>query len=205
MALEKEEQPEEEWGREEEEEVEEEEEEEGKNSAGTFEGESLSEHTAGKASSLHARWRKQQATSGALADVSAVLGSWRLVVERLSVLFLRLLLSLQRLQRLLWWLLELHILKIVSSYMIWMSVKEVRVKVAAVGRPYACLTPPAPSFSRCVCSTCCLWCAWPWLCPAGPGAPWWPGCAPFGHARWPFVRCCTSWTSSSPTRATAPR
>lgn len=61
MALEKEEQPEEEWGREEEEEEVEEEEEEGKNSAGTFEGESLSEHTAGKASSLHARWRKQQA------------------------------------------------------------------------------------------------------------------------------------------------
>ncbi len=53
--------------------------------------------------------------------------TWRLVVDRLSVLFLRLLLSLQRLQHLLWWLLELHIVKIVSFYIIWVSVKEVRI------------------------------------------------------------------------------
>ncbi|KAM8730910.1 piezo-type mechanosensitive ion channel component 2-like [Acanthopagrus schlegelii] len=62
-----------------------------------------------------------------LSDPMAVLVSWRLVVDRLSVLFLRLLLSLQRLQHLLWWLLELHIVKIVSSYIIWVSVKEVCV------------------------------------------------------------------------------
>ncbi|XP_045899373.1 piezo-type mechanosensitive ion channel component 2-like isoform X2 [Micropterus dolomieu] len=62
-----------------------------------------------------------------LSDHIAVLVSWRLVVDRLSVLFLRLLLSLQRLQHLLWWLLELHIIKIVSSYIIWVSVKEVCV------------------------------------------------------------------------------
>ncbi|KAK2859745.1 hypothetical protein Q5P01_004365 [Channa striata] len=60
-------------------------------------------------------------------DHLTVLVSWRLVVDRLSVLFLRLLLSLQRLQHLLWWLLELHIVKIVSSYIIWVSVKEVCV------------------------------------------------------------------------------
>uniref|UniRef100_A0A3P8W8C0 Uncharacterized protein n=1 Tax=Cynoglossus semilaevis TaxID=244447 RepID=A0A3P8W8C0_CYNSE len=54
-----------------------------------------------------------------------VLVSWRLVVDRLSVLFLRFLLSLQCLQRLLWWLLELHIFKIVSCYIVWVSVKEV--------------------------------------------------------------------------------
>ncbi|XP_029385544.1 piezo-type mechanosensitive ion channel component 2-like isoform X2 [Echeneis naucrates] len=59
-----------------------------------------------------------------LSDPMTVLVSWRLVVDRLSVLFLRLLVSLQRLQRLLWWLLELHIVKIVSSYIIWVSVKE---------------------------------------------------------------------------------
>lgn len=47
-------------------------------------------------------------------------------MDRLSVLFLRLLLSLQRLQCLLWWLLELHIVKILSFYIIWVSVKEVR-------------------------------------------------------------------------------
>lgn len=56
---------------------------------------------------------------------STALVSWRLVVDRLSVLFLRLLLSLQRLQRLLWWLLELHIIKIVSAYIVWVAVKEV--------------------------------------------------------------------------------
>ncbi|XP_072235133.1 piezo-type mechanosensitive ion channel component 2-like [Leuresthes tenuis] len=62
-----------------------------------------------------------------LSDHLTVMVSWRLVVDRLSVLFLRLLLSLQRLQRLLWWLLELHIVKIVSSYIIWVCVKEVCV------------------------------------------------------------------------------
>ncbi|KAM9337588.1 piezo-type mechanosensitive ion channel component 2-like [Symphorus nematophorus] len=62
-----------------------------------------------------------------LSDHITALVSWRLVVDRLSVLFLRLLLSLQRLQHLLWWLLELHIVKIVSSYIIWVSVKEVCV------------------------------------------------------------------------------
>ncbi|XP_047423768.1 piezo-type mechanosensitive ion channel component 2-like isoform X2 [Mugil cephalus] len=60
-----------------------------------------------------------------LSDHLTALVSWRLVVDRLSVLFLRLLLSLQRLQRLLWWLLELHIVKMVSSYIIWVCVKEV--------------------------------------------------------------------------------
>ncbi|XP_069368065.1 piezo-type mechanosensitive ion channel component 2-like isoform X1 [Paralichthys olivaceus] len=62
-----------------------------------------------------------------LSDHITALVSWRLVVDRISVLFLRLLLSLQRLQRLIWWLLELHIVKIVSSYIIWVSVKEVCV------------------------------------------------------------------------------
>ncbi|XP_063768773.1 piezo-type mechanosensitive ion channel component 2-like isoform X2 [Eleginops maclovinus] len=52
--------------------------------------------------------------------------SWRLVMDRLSVLLLRLLLSLQSLQRLLWWILELHIVKITSCYIIWVCVKEVR-------------------------------------------------------------------------------
>lgn len=46
-------------------------------------------------------------------------------MDRLSVLFLRLLLSLQTLQRLLWWLLELHVVKVVSFYIVWVSVREV--------------------------------------------------------------------------------
>lgn len=78
--------------------------------------------------------------SAADARVSSALVSWRLVVDRLSVLFLHLLLSLQRLQHLLWWLLELHIVKIVSSYIIWVCVKEVRL----LPRPRAPRVP-APS------------------------------------------------------------
>lgn len=82
-----------------------------------------------------------------LTCLSPALVSWRLVVDRLSVLFLRLLLSLQRLQHLLWWLLELHIVKLVSSYIIWVCVKEVR---PSAGRPSA---PPSahPPVSLQVC------------------------------------------------------
>ncbi|XP_056155643.1 piezo-type mechanosensitive ion channel component 2-like isoform X2 [Lampris incognitus] len=53
--------------------------------------------------------------------------SWRLVVDRLTVLFLHSLRSLQELQRLFWWLMELHIIKFVSAYILWVSVKEVCV------------------------------------------------------------------------------
>uniref|UniRef100_H3D7M7 Piezo-type mechanosensitive ion channel component 2a, tandem duplicate 2 n=1 Tax=Tetraodon nigroviridis TaxID=99883 RepID=H3D7M7_TETNG len=77
-----------------------------------------------------------------LTCLSPALVSWRLVVDRLSVLFLRLLLSLQRLQHLLWWLLELHIVKLVSSYIIWVCVKEVclfnLVFVLCVGASLPC-------------------------------------------------------------------
>lgn len=74
-----------------------------------------------------------------LSCVSSALVSWRLVVDRLSVLFLRLLLSLQRLQHLLWWLLELHIVKLVSSYIIWVCVKEVRLCRRAPERLSPCV------------------------------------------------------------------
>uniref|UniRef100_A0AAY4BJ86 Piezo-type mechanosensitive ion channel component n=1 Tax=Denticeps clupeoides TaxID=299321 RepID=A0AAY4BJ86_9TELE len=50
---------------------------------------------------------------------------WHLVVERLTVLFLKFLEYMEQLQLFVWWLLELHIIKIVSSYIIWVSVKEV--------------------------------------------------------------------------------
>ncbi|XP_042254704.1 piezo-type mechanosensitive ion channel component 2-like [Thunnus maccoyii] len=91
-----------------------------------------------------------------LSDPITVLGSWRLVVDRLSVLFLRLLLSLQRLQCLLWWLLELHIVKIVSSYIIWVSVKEVCVFnllfVACVG-----VALPCRAWRRLLSGVCTVW------------------------------------------------
>lgn len=49
---------------------------------------------------------------------------WHLVIDRLTVLFLKFLECFHQLQTFLWWILELHIIKIVSSYIIWVSVKE---------------------------------------------------------------------------------
>lgn len=46
-------------------------------------------------------------------------------MDRLTVLFLKFLQYVHQLQLFIWWLLELHVIKIVSSYIIWVSVKEV--------------------------------------------------------------------------------
>lgn len=96
-----------------------------------FDSDSLSDHITGNRQ-LHSHTCDRDLLVSHLsvclsASSSPVLVSWRLVVDRLSVLFLRLLFSLQQLQHLLWWILELHIVKIVSSYIIWVCVKEVRV------------------------------------------------------------------------------
>ncbi|XP_058871632.1 piezo-type mechanosensitive ion channel component 2-like isoform X2 [Acipenser ruthenus] len=50
---------------------------------------------------------------------------WHLVIDRLTVLFLRFLEYFHKLQLFVWWLFELHIIKVVSSYIIWVTVKEV--------------------------------------------------------------------------------
>lgn len=96
-----------------------------------FDGDSLSDHITGNRQLHSHTWDSELLASHLSvcrsASPSPVLVSWRLVVDRLSVLFLRLLFSLQQLQHLLWWLLELHIVKIISSYIIWVCVKEVRV------------------------------------------------------------------------------
>ncbi|MXQ79773.1 hypothetical protein E5288_WYG007108 [Bos mutus] len=54
-----------------------------------------------------------------LADLR---NKWHLVIDRLTVLLLRFLEGFHQLQTFLWWILELHIVKIVSSYIIWVSV-----------------------------------------------------------------------------------
>lgn len=46
------------------------------------------------------------------------------MIDRLTVLFLKFLEYFHKLQVFVWWLLELHIIKIVSSYIIWVTVKE---------------------------------------------------------------------------------
>lgn len=52
---------------------------------------------------------------------------WHLVIDRLTVLFLKFLEYFHKLQVFMWWILELHIIKIVSSYIIWVTVKEASV------------------------------------------------------------------------------
>uniref|UniRef100_A0A8C9X545 Piezo type mechanosensitive ion channel component 2 n=1 Tax=Sander lucioperca TaxID=283035 RepID=A0A8C9X545_SANLU len=50
---------------------------------------------------------------------------WHLVVDRLTVLFLKFLEYFHKLQLFIWWLLEIHIIKIVSCYIVMVSLKEV--------------------------------------------------------------------------------
>ncbi|XP_034285335.1 piezo-type mechanosensitive ion channel component 2 isoform X3 [Pantherophis guttatus] len=74
---------------------------------------------------------------------------WHLVIDRLTVLFLKFLECFHKLQVFVWWLLELHIIKIVSSYIIWVTVKEVSlinyvfVIAWAFALPYSQLRPLA--------------------------------------------------------------
>ncbi|XP_019739327.1 piezo-type mechanosensitive ion channel component 2 [Hippocampus comes] len=50
---------------------------------------------------------------------------WHLVVDRLTVLFLKFLEYFHKLQLFIWWLLEIHIIKIVSCYIVLVSIREV--------------------------------------------------------------------------------
>ncbi|XP_030623248.1 piezo-type mechanosensitive ion channel component 2 [Chanos chanos] len=81
---------------------------------------------------------------------------WHLVVDRLTVLFLKFLEYMQRLQLFIWWLLELHIIKIVSSYIIWVSVKEVSLfnYVFLVSWAFAL---PFSQFRPLASSVCTVW------------------------------------------------
>ncbi|KAJ1200325.1 hypothetical protein NDU88_004149, partial [Pleurodeles waltl] len=58
-------------------------------------------------------------------ESSDLKNKWHLVIDRLTVLFLKFLEYFHKLQVFVWWILELHIIKIVSSYIIWVTVKEV--------------------------------------------------------------------------------
>ncbi|KAL2085458.1 hypothetical protein ACEWY4_018778 [Coilia grayii] len=81
---------------------------------------------------------------------------WSLVVERLTVLFLKFLEYMQQLQLFIWWFLELHIIKIVSSYIIWVSVKEVSLfnYVFLVSWAFAL---PYSQFRPLASSVCTVW------------------------------------------------
>uniref|UniRef100_A0A3B4DIP1 Piezo-type mechanosensitive ion channel component n=1 Tax=Pygocentrus nattereri TaxID=42514 RepID=A0A3B4DIP1_PYGNA len=87
---------------------------------------------------------------------------WHLVVDRLTVLFLKFLEYFHKLQLFIWWLLEIHIIKIVSSYIILVSVTEVMVSLLnyvflaswAFALPYRQLRPLASSI--CTVWTCVI-------------------------------------------------
>uniref|UniRef100_A0A673LHW8 Piezo-type mechanosensitive ion channel component 2-like n=1 Tax=Sinocyclocheilus rhinocerous TaxID=307959 RepID=A0A673LHW8_9TELE len=64
-----------------------------------------------------------------LTSVSDLKNKWHLVVDRLTVLFLKFLEYFHKLKLFIWWLLEMHIIKIVSTYIILLSVKEVEVSL----------------------------------------------------------------------------
>uniref|UniRef100_A0A671VGF6 Piezo type mechanosensitive ion channel component 2 n=1 Tax=Sparus aurata TaxID=8175 RepID=A0A671VGF6_SPAAU len=58
-------------------------------------------------------------------EKEALVNKWHLVVDRLTVLFLKFLEYFHKLQLFIWWLLEIHIIKIVSCYIVMVCVKEV--------------------------------------------------------------------------------
>uniref|UniRef100_A0A4W5KQU1 Uncharacterized protein n=1 Tax=Hucho hucho TaxID=62062 RepID=A0A4W5KQU1_9TELE len=60
---------------------------------------------------------------------SGLKNKWPLVVDRLTVLFLKFLEYIHKLQLFIWWLLEMHIIKIVSSCIILVSVQEVTLSL----------------------------------------------------------------------------
>uniref|UniRef100_A0A3Q3LMQ3 Piezo type mechanosensitive ion channel component 2 n=1 Tax=Mastacembelus armatus TaxID=205130 RepID=A0A3Q3LMQ3_9TELE len=60
-----------------------------------------------------------------ICSSSDMKNKWQLVVDRLTVLFLKFLEYFHKLQLFIWWLLEIHVIKIVSCYIVLVSVKEV--------------------------------------------------------------------------------
>nr|XP_006117539.1 piezo-type mechanosensitive ion channel component 2 isoform X10 [Pelodiscus sinensis] len=93
-------------------------------------------------------------------ETSDLRNKWHLVIDRLTVLFLKFLEYFHKMQVFVWWLLELHIIKIVSSYIIWVTVKEVSLfnfvfLIAwALALPYAQFRPLASSV--CTVWTCVI-------------------------------------------------
>ncbi|XP_067904575.1 piezo-type mechanosensitive ion channel component 2-like [Heterodontus francisci] len=78
---------------------------------------------------------------------------WSMVIDRLTTLFLRFLNMMHQAQVLVWRFLELHIIKIVSSFIIWITLKEVSLMnyvfliVWVFALPYSSFRPLASSIS----------------------------------------------------------
>ncbi|XP_043565936.1 piezo-type mechanosensitive ion channel component 2-like, partial [Chiloscyllium plagiosum] len=78
---------------------------------------------------------------------------WSMVIDRLTTLFLRFLEKLHKVQVWVWRFLELHIIKMVSSFIIWITLKEVSLMnylfliVWVFALPYSSFRPLASSIS----------------------------------------------------------
>ncbi|KAF6088901.1 piezo type mechanosensitive ion channel component 2 [Phyllostomus discolor] len=89
-------------------------------------------------------------------ETSDLRNKWHLVIDRLTVLFLKFLEYFHKLQVFTWWILELHIIKIVSSYIIWVSVKEVSLFNYVFLISWAFALPYA-KLRRLASSVCTVW------------------------------------------------
>nr|XP_048275438.1 piezo-type mechanosensitive ion channel component 2 [Myodes glareolus] len=89
-------------------------------------------------------------------ETSDLRNKWLLVIDRLTVLFLKFLEYFHKLQVFMWWILELHIVKIVSSYIIWVTVKEVSLFNYVFLISWAFALPYA-KLRRVASSVCTVW------------------------------------------------
>ncbi|XP_012788950.2 piezo-type mechanosensitive ion channel component 2 isoform X3 [Sorex araneus] len=89
-------------------------------------------------------------------ETSDLKNKWHLVIDRLTVLFLKFLEYFHKLQVFMWWILELHIIKIVSSYIIWVTVKEVSLFNYVFLISWAFALPYA-KLRRLASSVCTVW------------------------------------------------
>ncbi|XP_012581290.1 PREDICTED: piezo-type mechanosensitive ion channel component 2 isoform X3 [Condylura cristata] len=89
-------------------------------------------------------------------EPSDLRNKWHLVIDRLTVLFLKFLEYFHNLQVFMWWILELHIIKIVSSYIIWVSMKEVSLFNYVFLISWAFALPYA-KLRRLASSVCTVW------------------------------------------------
>ncbi|GCC37137.1 hypothetical protein chiPu_0015638 [Chiloscyllium punctatum] len=86
-------------------------------------------------------------------DIKGYPSPWSMVIDRLTTLFLRFLEKLHKVQVWVWRFLELHIIKMVSSFIIWITLKEVSLMnylfliVWVFALPYSSFRPLASSIS----------------------------------------------------------
>lgn len=136
-------------------------------------------------------------------SVEPVPSKWGLVMDRLLVLSRKFSDILTKLQVFLWRLLELHILKMVAFFSMWVAVEEVKTGFGVVfpwDGPLAwMISSPLWLF---VCSPLWWiwfwWCCGLWRCRTVALGRWPPACPRFGFVSLLCVRCCINSVLSTP-------